>query len=167
MKTATINIYKALVLADIDAQTYKRVDGVLSAESDQVKNALSSDSTDHLDMNILLRFMESRDAVVRTKLAFALVDEGEDLVATNEVDKDAASYEYKLQVPDTFNKQMLSALAKLIHEYIAQGAISDWYAQQNLNGNVSVDALEEMERSIVCALRVGFAKKPLQPFGPR
>ena len=53
-KPATITIYKKVVLADIDAQTFKRVDGVLSSESEQVKNALSSDSAEHLDEQLRL-----------------------------------------------------------------------------------------------------------------
>lgn len=167
MKTATINIYKALVLAAVDAQTYKRVDGVLAAEADQIKNAISSDSTEQLDMNILHELMEARDAVVRAKLAFCLVDDGEELVATNELEKDKVSFDYVLQVPDNFNKQKLAGLARLINNYIVQGTICSWYAMQNLQGNVTPADLEEMERSIVCAMRVGYTKKPLQPFGPR
>lgn len=167
MKTATINIYKALVLAAVDAQTYKRVDGVLAAEADQIKNAISSDSSEQLDMNILHELMEARDAVVRSKLAFCLVDDDEDLTVSNELEKDKASFDYVLQVPDNFNKQKLAALAKLINNYIVQGTICSWYATQSMQGNVSPADLEEMEKSIVCALRVGYAKKPLQPFGPR
>lgn len=167
MKTATINIYKALVLADIDAQTFKRVDGVLSAESEQVKNAVSSDSEEQLDKNILHRYMETRDAAIRNKIAFALDDDDDDLTVSNELEKDKASFDYKLQVPDTFNKQRLSALAKIIHSYLVQGSLYDWYSNQNMKGNISVDELEDMEKSLVCSLRCGFTKKPLQPFGPR
>lgn len=167
MKTATINIYKALVLADVDAATFKRVDGVLAAESDQLKNAVSSDSEEHLDMNMLHGYMENRDAEIRESLAFALVDDDDDLSVTNELDKANASFAYKLQVPDGFNKGRLASLARLIHNYIVQGTLLSWYANQNMQANVSEEVLEDIELSIVCALRVGFTKKPLQPFGPR
>lgn len=167
MKTATINIYKALVLADVDASTFKRVDGVLAGESDQLKNAVSSDSEESLDMNMLHGYMETRDAEIRASLAFALVDEEDDLVVSNELDKDKASFEYRLQVPEGFNKTRLAGLARLIHNYIVQGTLLSWYANHNMTGNVSADTLEDLELSIVCALRVGFTKKPLQPFGPR
>ena len=72
-KPATITIYKKAVLASIDAQTFKRVDGVLSAESEQMKNALSSDSEENLDKHMLHEHMEKRDANIRMRLTFCLV----------------------------------------------------------------------------------------------
>lgn len=167
MKSAKINIYKNLVLAEIDAQTFKRVDGVLAAEADQIKNAVSSDSEEALDMNLLHRYMETRDAVLRNRLAFCLVDDDEDLTVTNELEKDVESFDYSLKVPDTMNKPRLASLAKKMHNYIVQGALVDWYAMQNMKGNVGTAELEEMETEIVCMLRSSFVKRPLQPFGPR
>ena len=168
MKNATINIYKSLVLADIDAETYKRADGLLAAESDQLKNAVSSDSSESLDQNLLHRYMEIRDAKLRYCLSFALkAEEEESLAVDNILEKDKESFEYAIQVPDTFTRAKVMALAKQIHSYLVQGTISDWYAVHNMKGNVSAEDLEAMETSIVCSLRCGFAKKPLQPFGPR
>lgn len=167
MKSATIKIYKSLVTAEIDAHTFKRVDGVLSAESDQLKNAVSSDAEEELDATLLIRYIESRDAMLRKKLAFCLNhSEEDDLVVTNEVDQSDA-LEYQLSVPDSYDKQRLKALAQKIHNYIVQGTLHDWYSEQNLKGNVSADELEEMESAIACMLRSSYVKRPLQPFGPR
>ena len=166
-KPATITIYKKAVLADIDAQTFKRVDGVLSGESDQVKNALSSDSTEHLDEHILHGHMENRDANIRKRLAFCLDYYGEDLSVSNLLEIDVPTFEYKLSVPDIFDKQRLKILARKIHNYIVQGTLHDWYSTQNMKGNVSAADLEDMESDIVCMLRSSFVKRPLQPFGPQ
>ena len=168
MKQATITIYKLTVLADIDAQTFKRVDGVLAGESDQVKNALSSDSEEHLDKHILHGHMETRDANIRKRLAFCLNnDEEEKLSVSNLLEIDVPTFEYKLSVPDIFDKQRLKILAKKIHNYIVQGTLHDWYATQNMKGNVSADEIEDMESEIICMLRSSFVKRPLQPFGPQ
>lgn len=167
MKSATITLYKNLLLADIDALTFKRVDGVLSSESDQVKNALSSDSEEALDKNILHRLIETRDAMIRGRIAFCLMDAGETLSATNELSKDEEMFEYALSVPDTFNTGRLSSLAKKMHEYIVHGSLCDWYAMQNMKGSVSEAGLEAMETEIVCMLRSSYVKRPLQPFGPK
>ena len=166
-KPATITIYKKAVLADIDAQTFKRVDGVLSGESDQVKNALSSDSTEHLDEHILHGHMENRDANIRKRLAFCLDYYGEDLSVSNLLEIDIPTFEYNLSVPDIFDKQRLKILARNIHNYIVQGTLHDWYSTQNMKGNVSAADLEDMESDIVCMLRSSFVKRPLQPFGPQ
>lgn len=166
-KPSTITIYKKAVLADIDAQTFKRVDGVLAGESDQVKNALSSDSAEHLDEHILHGHMETRDANIRKRLAFCLDFYEEDLAASNLLEIDIPIFEYKLSVPDIFDKQRLKILAKKIHNYIVQGVLHDWYATQNMKGNVSAEELEDMESEIICMLRSSFVKRPLQPFGPQ
>ena len=166
-KAANITIYKKAILADIDAQTFKRVDGILASESDQVKNAVSSDSEEQLDMHILHRHIETRDAAIRKRLAFCLTSEDDELSVTNLLDIDVPTFDYKLMVPDTCDKQRLKVIAQQIHNYIVQGALYDWYATQNMKGNVSAAELEEMETSIVCMLRSSYVKRPLQPFGPR
>lgn len=166
-KSATITIYKKAVLADIDAQTFKRVDGVLATEPDQVKNALSSDSSEHLDEHILHRHMESRDASIRKRLTFCLVSDDEDLSVSNLLEKDTPIFEYRLSVPDSCNKQKLQIIAKKIHNYLVQGVLYDWYATQNMKGGLSAVELEALESEIGCMLRSSFVKRPLQPFGPR
>ena len=166
-KPATITIYKKAVLASIDAQTFKRVDGVLSAESDQMKNALSSDSEENLDKHILHEHMEQRDATIRKRLAFCLASEDEELSVTNLLEVDVPTFEYKLSVPDNYDKQRLQSLAKKMHNYIVQGTLLDWYATQNMKGNVSADQLDDLENEIVRMLRSSYVKRPLQPFGPQ
>lgn len=166
-KLATITLYKTLVLASIDAQTFKRVDGVLSAESDQMKNALSSDSEENLDKHILHEHMEKRDANLRRRLTFCLVPDDEELKVSNILEVDVSAFEYNLAVPDTFDKQRLQSLAKKMHNYMVQGSLYDWYATQNMKGSVTATELEDLEREIVSMLRPSCVKRPLQPFGPR
>ena len=166
-KSAIIIIYKKAVLADIDAQTFKRVDGILAGESEQVKNALSSDSAEHLDEHILHGHMEVRDANIRKRLTFCLEKDTEELSVTNLLDMDIPTFYYKLSVPEIFDKQRLKILAKKMHNYMVQGTLHDWYATQNMQGNVSAAELEDMESEIVCMLRASFVKRPLQPFGPQ
>lgn len=166
-KPATITIYKKAVLASIDAQTFKRVDGVLSAESDQMKNALSSDSEENLDKHILHEHMENRDANLRRRLTFCLVSDDGDLSVSNLLEVDKPTFIYNLTVPDTFDKQRLKSLAKKIHNYMVQGSLYDWYATQNMKGNVTATELEDLESEIVSMLRPSSVKRPLQPFGPR
>lgn len=166
-KEATITLYKNAILADIDAQTFKRADGALSAESDQLRNAISSDSSESFDEHILHRHMEARDASIRQRVAFCLSQIEGDLSVSNLLDKDVPIFEYRLMVPESCDKQRLKSLAQKIHNYIVEGSLYDWYATQNMKGNVGAAELEEMESSIVSMLRSSCVKRPLQPFGPR
>lgn len=167
MKKATITIHKKAVLAAIDALTFKRVDGVLSAESDQLKNALSSDSEEHLDMHLLHEHMETRDARIRKRLAFCLERDDDDLTASNLLDMEEPTFDYILSVPDAVDRQRLKVIAKKIHDYMVQGVLHDWYAVQNMAGSRSASELEEMEDAVAAMLRPSFVQRPLQPFGPR
>lgn len=167
MKTAKITLFKQAILDDVNAVTFKRVDGVLAGESEQVKNALSSDSEEHLDKHILHGYMEARDANIRKRLTFCMQKDLKELSASNMLEVDDPLLEYSLLVPESFDRQRLKVLARKMHIYIVQGILHDWYAMQNMKGNVSEEDLEDLEAEVVYMLRSSGVKRPLQPFGPR
>jgi hypothetical protein len=111
--------------------------------------------------------MEKRDADIRKRLTFCLLSDDEDLTADNLLEVDVPTFVYNLSVPDSFDKQRLQGLAKRMHNYIVQGTLHDWYATQNMKGNVTAEELEDLENDIVYMLRSSYVKRPLQPFGPR
>lgn len=166
MKKATITITKQLVLSDIDSITFKKVDGVLSGEGVQLKNAVSSDSEEALDRHLLHRYMEGRDSYLRGKLAFCLVpDEEESLDMSNAVAQDE-SFVFRLNVPDYFNRDIVKALTGKIHKYFVDATLFDWYAKQGMDSGISANDIEEQLTDIAVSLRKPFVKRPLQPFGP-
>lgn len=166
MKRATITITKQSVLSDIDSITYKKVDGVLSGEGVQLKNAVSSDSEDSNDNYLLQRYMEGRDACLRGKLAFCLVpEENESLEVTNDIEEDE-SFVFRLNVPDYFNRDIVKSLTKKIHRYFVDATLFDWYGKQGMDSGMSADDIEEQLTDIAVSLRKPFVKRPLQPFGP-
>lgn len=168
MKRISISIIKAYVLHDIDSITYKRVDGVMSAESDSVRNALSSDSEEPLDECLLQRYMEGRDAQLRAKLSFCIArDKDEDLNVTNAPLRDEESFDFVLDAPDHFGKDTVKALAQKIHKYFVDGCAYDWYTRQGVEYSVGYEELDQMLSEIAVSLRKPFVKRPLQPFGPR
>lgn len=166
MKTASIKILKANVIKNIEALTYKRVDGVMSAQEAAVKNALATDVEEDLDRVLVSRFIEARDAELRSKLAFCIInDDEEELSATNDI-LDDDSFDFRLKVSDRFNKDRLKALTQKIHQYYVEGATYDWYSRQGIDYSVGEGDLEKQLTSIAISLRETFVKKPLQPFGP-
>lgn len=167
MKTATITINKSYVLYDVDALTYKRADGVMSDQSDRLKNAISSDSEEELDRVMLYRYMDDKDANIKRKLAFCLVKgERDTLSASNAPSMDKPAYVYTLNVPDTWDAEMVAALSTRIHQYIVDGTAYDWYSRQGLEFSVSASELEDRLTKIAASLRKPFVSRPLQPFGP-
>lgn len=167
-KRATITIRKQYVLADIDSLTYKRTDGVMSDQTDQFKNAVASDSEEELDKMLLHRFMEDRDAQIRARIAFCLVqDEVEELSATNDPRVSEPDFTYRINVPDHFTNDTVNALSRRIHQYLVDGSTYDWYSKQGLSYSVSSEQLDQMLTDIGVSLRKPFVKRPLQPFGPR
>lgn len=168
MKRICIVINKGQVIRDVDAITFKRVDGVMSDQSDSVRNALSSDGEDVLDHKLLHRYMEGRDAEVRAKLAFCIIPEETDgdLVITNESLNEQPDFQFNLNAPDYFNKDSAMALGQKIHRYFVDGVAYDWYMRQGVPYSVGADDLDRMLTDIAVSLRKPFVKRPLQPFGP-
>lgn len=165
---ATIEINKSDLLYDIDAMTYKRMESTLAGEPDRVQNSLSSDSQEDLDRNILHRYMQTRDARLRKKLAFCLAKENvQEISVSSRLKVDEPSFIYVIDAPEGFDSNAAEVLADLMHRYIVDGCIHDWYSYQHMECLVSESQLEEMENAVSRQLRKSHVTRPLQPFGPQ
>lgn len=165
-KSRVIEIIKSEVLKDIDLLTHKHVDahdemGLRSA------NAVSSDNAERVDGAVIARYVEFRDAQLRSILQFAL-KEKEDEHATDILKLKETKYVYSFVVPDGFNDGMLRPLAEFIHRFLVFGALYDWYAQFGMQqAAVYEKALNGLSDKIAGALRgPSTVKRPIQPFGP-
>ena len=166
--TAIIDLIKQRILDDIDAMTYKRMESTMAGQPESVQNSLSSDSHDDLDKGLLHRFMQSRDAQLRRKLAFCLVKKQSDEIrATNKLKTDEPSFKYHINVPDGFDCDAADVLADLMHRYIVDGSIFDWYAYQHMECFITAEMLKDMECEVSRQLRKSYVSRPLQPFGPQ
>lgn len=166
MKKIKITIIKQNVLDAIDALSFKRVDGVLSGQTDQAKNALSSDSEEALDKALLNRYMEGRDGELRARLAFCINSEDDGELEVTNAPSTEASFVYSLNAPDHFNKEVLKALAEKINNFFIDATAYDWYSRQGVEYSVGPAELDRMLTDIAVSLRKPFVKRPLQPFGP-
>lgn len=166
--TAKISLIKQRILDDIDAMTYKRMESTMAGQPESVQNSLSSDSREDLDKGILHRFMQTRDANLRRKLAFCLVKKhSEEISASNRLKIDEESFTYNVNVPEGFDCEAADVLADLMHRYIVDGSIHDWYAYQHMECFVSAEMLRDMECEVSRQLRKSYVSRPLQPFGPQ
>ena len=108
------------------------------------------------DENVLSRMLEERDARLRELLIFCLNPAG---VADKTLDYDFLDTEV--------NPSISSPLKVLLRKYLTDGVLCDWYIRQGIASSIIPDSIDEMETKIVCLIRQGFVKKPLQPYGPR
>lgn len=119
------------------------------------------------DSGVQERMLEKRDARLRDLLAFCLIDE-EPAPAPEE--EPAPAPEEKLQYNlslDNVKASTLASLKVLVREYLTDGVLYDWYTRHGIPSSIKLEDVEAMETKIVCMVRQGFVKKPLQPFGPR
>ena len=168
MKRATITLYKAIIDKKIDSMTGKRVDASLDQASDRSQNAVASDATERLDGRLITQYRDLRDAELRRRLRFCLVkeDTGGELRVDNVVVATPA-YIYKLNVQDDFTADDLTAMSRMMEDYIIRGTLHDWYSGTGLNPSDNTDALDELADDIASSLRgKHYGRRPIQPFGP-
>lgn len=167
-KLRDVVVAKDQVFKDIDLLTHKHVDG--STQPDfRVRNAVSSDFSEDVDGAVLARYVEFRDARLRSKVAFALSGLYQEK-ATDHLTLDDAHYHYHFVVPEEFNDNLLRPLAEYIHRFLVYGALYDWYSQFPDGARQAAfygSQIEGLEDEIASMLRgPAIVKRPLQPFGP-
>ena len=163
-KARTIEIYKNEVFKDIDLYTHKHVD----AREDmglRTGNAVSSDNSENVDGAVIARYVEFRDAQLRTKIQFALAAESEDY-ADDDLTLEKNKYPYHLVVPDGFNDNTLRPLAEYIHRFLVWGALYDWYSQFGMNQAAVYDPKDLLDHITGILRGPSIVKRPMRPFGP-
>lgn len=164
-KERRITLHKKPMSDEIDAHTSKFVEGG-DSQSVRQDNAISSDTDETLDGTIIEQMMQYRDAKLRMKLEAFMqeetVEEVDNLIALE------STFVYNLSLPEEFKDANLRPLGMLMHKYIVWGCLFDWYAQLGLSQAKTYGSqLEEIEDEIMSiASPAGYAKRPLQPFGP-
>lgn len=165
-KERTVEIYKNEVYKDIDLYTYKHVDAREDL-GNQSGNAISSDASEDVDAAVIARYVEFRDAELRTKLQYALAEHTNDY-ADDDLTLEDNKYHYYFRVSESFNDNVLKPLAEYIHRYLVWGALFDWYSQFGMNqAAVYGTQLDGYLSKINSILRgPSIVKRPMQPFGP-
>lgn len=164
-KERKVVLHKEPMSNEIDAHTSKFVDANV-ADSPRQENAISSDGNETLDGAIIEQLMQYRDAKLRNILE-AFLQEENVLVVDNLLHIEPV-FVYNLSLPEDFNDANLRSLAMLMHKYIVWGCLFDWYAQLgSAQARTYGSQLEEIEEEIGSMTSpAGYAKRPLQPFGP-
>jgi hypothetical protein len=108
------------------------------------------------DEGVLSRTLEERDARLREFLVFCL-----DPTASAD---DSLDYNF---LDSEVSGAIAASLKVLLRKYLTVGVLFDWYTKHGIASSITIENIEDMENNIVCMIRQGFVKKPLQPFGPQ
>lgn len=161
-----VEVMKQEVYDDIDRFTYKYMDAS-GPDDPKRKNAISADTVERLDGNVIARLVNFRDAKLRRLIQFALIGI-HDEYAVDIISLENDRYHYFMLLPETFDDNLLQPLAEYFHRFLVWGTLFDWYGLMGLDqANFYAAELDEVEREITDILRTpSVIKKPLQPFGP-
>lgn len=119
------------------------------------------------DKGVQGRMLEEREAKLRGLLAFCLsnkeseevTDEDNKVVDTNLI--------YDIIVENCPKSPSAVSLKVLLRKYLTEAVLYDWYTKHGISASITYEDIEAQESKIVCTLRQGYTKKPLQPFGPK
>lgn len=165
-KERTVEIYKNEVFKDIELHTYKYIEAS-TLEDVKARNAIQADNSENMDGAVIARYVEFRDAQLRNKLQFAILEDTVES-ADDDITMQDNKYRYTFKVQETFNDRMLRPLAEYIHRFLVWGALYDWYSKFGMQqAAVYGSHLDEIEEQISSILRgPSITTRPLQPFGP-
>ena len=126
------------------------------------------------DKGVQGRMLEERDARLRSLIAFCLGEKEEEYITETGTDEDGKeiititgkSIVYEI-IDDKCSKPSPSTMKVLLRKYLTDAVLYDWYTKHGIASSITFEDIEAQESKIVCKLRQGYSKKPLQPFGPR
>lgn len=147
--TVNVTLKKKDLLFDMDATTHLLSEAEKAQATAKQADIIASDSTEVFGLRVLARYLETRAAQLSEVLnsfipcEFASDPETEtdELSLTTESEID---YEFKVSIE--FNTNNLPSIAKLMHEYVVDGALVDWYRALGINKGQDLPArLAELE----------------------
>ena len=154
-KQKTIHLKYAEILHTIEDLSYKW--GETSTKDDAVKDSVQADSEEMLDAAVLSRLVSSRVAELEDMLS-AYVEAEEVDEVSNEV-SEVEEYTIRIRVPETFPAVRLKTLCSMMHDYVAMGALADWYNMIGTGFGVSMGAaLSMLQNKLVTCLKGGILK---------
>lgn len=162
-KRRKITLHKNLLLHDIDVMSYKLAETSLEGEA---RDNVASDSEDGLDGAVIGQLLEAREASLRKRLSFCLLDT--EIIEIDNMTELEGTYVYDIKLPVSFKDIELRTAVKLMHDYLVNAVLLDWYSKIGTNfGNSLVAEVARLESKVVDIFRKpGFVNHPSTVYYP-
>lgn len=95
------------------------------------------------------------------------VDEKSETSDKEDVTEDVEETLDYIFVDNMVSNSVFRPLKVLLRKYLTDGTLYEWYTRKGIASPITFGDIEALETKMVCLVRQGFIKKPLQPFGPR
>lgn len=135
----TVNLYTKDIFFDMEMLSYGFSEVSGGAE---VKRAdrLALDTTSTSGERVVRRLVENRIADIKQHLQkYVQGISSSQTVTGNDTLEAGASYAINLRFPEEIWNNIVDPLAELMHEYVVNGALADYYTQ--MGAGVNVDSL--------------------------
>lgn len=118
------------------------------------------------DKGVQSRMLEERDVRLRGLMSFCLGTK-ESETETNDAGETNTILVYDIIEANCSKTLSASSLRVLLRKYLTDSVLFDWYTKHGIQSSLTYEGIEAQESKIVCTLRAGFTRRPLQPFGPK
>ena len=156
-KQRKITLKKEPILQEIDRLSYKLSD---SAIEDARKDKVATDTEDELDGAIINSFLEGREAVLRKRLTFCLIEE--ECVEIDNTNAMNSDFVFQFQLSKEFNDREMRTAVQLMHQYLVKGTLVDWYMHTGVDTGTLGIEVRDLENTII-----GIFRRPYTVCSPR
>ena len=119
------------------------------------------------DKGVMNRMLEERDARLRGFLSFCLGSKESEEVKDEKTGATDTNLVYEIKEESCPKTPSASSLKVLFRKYLTDSVLYDWYTKHSIESSITYEDIEAQETKIVCTMRQGFTRRPLQPFGPK
>lgn len=159
MKQRKIILHKHELVKEFESLTYKFAETAL--QDDAVKDSVQADTETTLDGTVVIRLMDLRYKILKSKISFSLVKT--DRCVVDDTFRLSPTYEFNLDLEDDFDDNKLDIAVTFFHEYIVKGALLDWYNRLGATTGTAglKDTVDELEKECASQLKgTGYVKHP-------
>ena len=124
--------------------------------ADARKDKVATDTEDELDGAIINSFLEGREAVLRKRLTFCLIEE--ECVEIDNTNAMNSDFVFQFQLSKEFNDREMRTAVQLMHQYLVKGTLVD----DDQIVVISTHQVRDLENTII-----GIFRRPSTVCSPR
>ena len=166
-KVYLMSIVEKSIIEEVAAITRKYNDASERRKDVVLHSTIAADHNGSVDTGLISRRIKNWYAKLRSELLFCLFRESDIQTGTIPT-RSYTTLDLLMHFCPEFDELLLPNVTTLVHEYLVNGALYEWYEKAGSQQAVVYGAkLQGMQEEIVSILRgPSIVKRPMQPFGP-